>query len=66
MALARGLLFAVAAATVSATASAPTSTRAVTINNTAPRLDVNGQIMDAHDCSIRVLPNGTYVMHAIE
>ena len=35
-----------------------------TINNTAPRLDVNGVIMDAHDLSIRQLPDGTYVMHA--
>lgn len=38
----------------------------VSIRNDAPRLDVTGTIMDAHDCSIRVLPNGTYVMHAIE
>jgi len=42
------------------------SARLVTINNTAPRLDVNGVPMDAHDCSVRLLPNGTYVMHAIE
>jgi hypothetical protein len=38
----------------------------VTIDNTKPRLDVTGVIMDAHDCSIRRLPNGSYVMHAIE
>jgi len=38
----------------------------VTINNTAPRLDNTGTIMDAHDCSIRILPNGTYIMHTIE
>ena len=37
----------------------------VTINNTAPRLDATGTWMDAHDCSLRVLPNGSYVMHAI-
>lgn len=41
------------------------STR-ITINNTAPRLDVNGQIMDAHDLSLRVLPDGTFIMHTIE
>ena len=40
--------------------------RRVTIDNTAPRLDDTGVSMDAHDCSIRVLPNGSYVMHAIE
>lgn len=38
----------------------------VTIRNDLPRLDVTGAIMDAHDCSVRVLPDGTYVMHAIE
>ena len=38
----------------------------VTIDNTKPRLDVTGAIMDAHDCSIRRLPNGSFVMHAIE
>jgi hypothetical protein len=40
--------------------------RTVTINNAAPRLDSTGAIMDAHDCSIRQLPNGTYVMHTME
>lgn len=38
----------------------------VTLSNAAPRLDNTGAIMDAHDCSLRVLPNGSYVMHAIE
>lgn len=38
----------------------------VTVDNASPRLDNTGAIMDAHDCSIRVLPNGTYVMHTIE
>ena len=38
----------------------------VSIRNDMPRLDTTGVIMDAHDCSIRQLPNGTYVMHAIE
>jgi hypothetical protein len=38
----------------------------ITIRNDIPRLDNTGTIMDAHDCTIRVLPNGTYVMHAIE
>ena len=38
----------------------------VTVRNDQPRLDISGNIMDAHDCSIRQLPNGTYVMHAIE
>jgi hypothetical protein len=47
-------------------ACASAATTYVTINNTAPRLDVHGAIMDAHDCSIRVLPNGTYIMHSIE
>jgi hypothetical protein len=40
--------------------------KSVLINNTAPRLDEHGQILDGHDCTIRVLPNGTYVMHTIE
>ena len=34
----------------------------VTIHNDQPRYDNTGVIMDAHDCSIRVLPDGTYVM----
>jgi len=38
----------------------------VSISNVQPRLDNTGTIMDAHDCTIRVLPNGSYVMHAIE
>ena len=45
---------------------ATTEARRVSIRNDQPRLDSTGAIMDAHDCSIRVLPNGTYVMHAIE
>jgi hypothetical protein len=51
-----------AAAAVLLTASA----KSVSVRNDQPRLDVNGNIMDAHDCTVRVLPNGTYVMHAIE
>ena len=34
----------------------------ITIRNDAPRLDVNGAIVDAHDLSLRVLPNGTFVV----
>jgi hypothetical protein len=40
--------------------------RQITINNTAPRLDVDGQIVDGHDLSLRVLPDGTYLMTTIE
>lgn len=36
------------------------------INNSLPRLDINGQIMDAHDLSLRRLPSGVYVMHTVE
>jgi len=38
----------------------------VTIRNDEPRLDVNGAIVDGHDLSLRVLPNGTYLMTTIE
>ena len=38
----------------------------VSINNTAPRLDSHGAIVDGHDLSLRVLPDGTFVMHTIE
>jgi len=42
----------------------------VSINNTAPRLDNAGVIMDAHDLSLRVVVDAagtpTYVMHTIE
>ena len=37
-----------------------------TINNTAPRLDDTGAIIDGHDLTLRVLPDGRYVMHTIE
>lgn len=37
-----------------------------TINNSAPRLDSSGIILDGHDLSLRQLPNGSYVMHTIE
>lgn len=40
--------------------------KTVTIRNDQPRLDVNGQIMDSHDCTVRQLANGTYIMHSIE
>jgi hypothetical protein len=36
------------------------------IRNDEPRLDATSTIMDAHDMSLRLLPDGTYVMHAIE
>jgi hypothetical protein len=42
--------------------AAPVS-RIVTINNTAPRLDVTGAILDGHDLMIRRLDNGTYVLY---
>jgi hypothetical protein len=47
------------------------SARLVTINNTAPRLDTSGQIVDGHDLSLRVVVDPvsgetTYVMHTIE
>jgi hypothetical protein len=38
----------------------------VSIRNDLPRLDTTGAIMDAHDMSLRLLPDGRYVMHAIE
>eukprot|EP01116_Phalansterium_solitarium_P018894 TRINITY_DN5140_c0_g1_i1.p1 TRINITY_DN5140_c0_g1~~TRINITY_DN5140_c0_g1_i1.p1 ORF type:complete len:426 (-),score=61.04 TRINITY_DN5140_c0_g1_i1:27-1304(-) len=39
----------------------------VTINNLAPRLDVNGNIIDAHDGSIQKFSsNGPYFYHAAE
>ena len=37
--------------------------RLVTINNTAPRLDSSGAILDGHDLAVRRLPNGKYVMY---
>lgn len=44
--------------------------RVTFINNTAPRLDTTGLIMDAHDLSLRVVTDATgkvtYVMHTIE
>lgn len=41
--------------------------RQVTFNNNAPRLDVNGQIIDAHDGSIQQFtPGGSYYMHAMQ
>ena len=33
--------------------------RTVTINNTAPRLDSSGVILDGHDLTIRQLPDGS-------
>lgn len=51
-------LFAVLACVVGAHAG----TRIVNINNTAPRLDSTGIILDGHDLTIRRLDNGTYVM----
>ena len=42
----------------------------VSINNTAPRLDTSGAIVDGHDLSLRVVVDATgtptYVMHTIE
>ena len=38
----------------------------VTINNTAPRLDNTGQIIDGHDMTIRILPNGTYILYTVQ
>ncbi len=38
----------------------------VSINNSAPRLDSTGIILDGHDCTLRQLPNGSYVLHTIE
>ena len=49
------------AAAVAAAAPAVT-----TIRNDQPRLDDTGAIMDSHDMTLRVLPDGTYVMHSIE
>ena len=37
--------------------------RLVTIDNTAPRLDSAGAILDGHDLSVRRLPGGNYVMY---
>ena len=37
-----------------------------TIDNTVPRLDDTGAIIDGHDLTLRVLPDGRYVMHTIE
>ena len=37
--------------------------RLVTIDNTAPRLDSAGAILDGHDLSVRRLPDGQYVMY---
>lgn len=42
------------------------ATRSVVINNTAPRLDDTGQIIDGHDLMIRQLPDGTYIMYTNE
>eukprot|EP00047_Mylnosiga_fluctuans_P006490 m.247211 g.247211 ORF g.247211 m.247211 type:complete len:382 (-) comp15327_c0_seq1:59-1204(-) len=40
--------------------------RMVTIDNTKPRLDINGQIIDAHDGSIqRFTPDGPYYYHGV-
>lgn len=39
----------------------------VTINNLKPRLDVNGNIIDAHDGSIQQFEkNGLYYVHAMQ
>jgi len=37
-----------------------------TIRNDQPRLDDTGAIMDSHDMTLRLLPDGRYVMHSIE
>ena len=52
-----------AAALAALAAAAPSRT---VINNTAPRLDNTGAIMDAHDLQIRALPGGGYVMFTVE
>jgi hypothetical protein len=49
-----------------AVASASAASRLVTINNTAPRLDSTGIILDGHDLTVRQLPNGTYVMYTTQ
>jgi hypothetical protein len=46
--------------------SATSISRRVVINNTAPRLDNTGNIIDGHDLIIRSLPDGTYVMYTNE
>lgn len=46
--------------------STTTHAKTITINNTSPRLDVNGNIVDGHDLSLRVLPDGTYLATTIE
>lgn len=46
--------------------STTTHAKTITINNTSPRLDVNGEIVDGHDLSLRVLPDGTYLATTIE
>jgi hypothetical protein len=39
----------------------------VTIDNRVPRLDVNGQIVDAHDGTVQQFqPGGLYYMHAMQ
>lgn len=53
------------AATLAALAAAAAAVPVV-INNTLPRLDSNGVIMDAHDGSIqRFEPGGPYYLHAV-
>lgn len=57
------------AAAVVASAVTPARAKLVTWNNTVPRLDSTGQIMDAHDNSLRkypaVDPDGYYWLHSI-
>jgi hypothetical protein len=39
----------------------------VTIDNRIPKLDVNGNIIDAHDGSVQQFePGGLYYMHAMQ
>ena len=58
---------ALAAAALLCAAAAPAARAALTtVRNDQPRLDDTGAILDAHDMTLRLLPDGRYVMHAIE
>lgn len=37
----------------------------ITINNLEPRLDNNGNIMDSHDFSLHLYPDGYYYMTSV-
>ena len=61
--MARGLFGVVSMLVLHAAAG---TSRRVVINNTAPRLDNTGAIIDGHDHQIRLLPNGTFVLYTIQ